>query len=122
MASQAEIRAVDNAIFADPNVSTFTASPEINLWDRILLTITPESYAESIVNEIYSSPQRSLKPDPYYNPADLTKPAVYVTTKETVKDFAGALSGFATGGLLTFAAFALIAIAIYAAIPVLLRR
>jgi len=119
MASQADIRVIENEILAN---QTITAESDLNLWDRMLFAITPESHAETIVNEIYSSPARSLKPDPYYNPADLSKPQVYVTTKDTVKDFAGALTGFASGGLLMVAAFLLIGIAIYAAIPALIRR
>jgi hypothetical protein len=117
MASQADVRAVDNALMEPATVDT-----SLSFWERLKLAVTPESYAESIVNEIYSDPARTLLPDPNYDPRDFTSPAVYVQAKGAVSDALQSVSGFGTKALLYVAAFVLIAIAVYALVPALVRR
>ena len=91
-------------------------------WDNFLRRITPESYAESVVNAIYSTPGNTLKPDPFYDVDDLSSPNVYVEAKGTIKDAATALQGFATNSLFVVGAFILVAVFIYALAPALVRR
>lgn len=124
--SQADVRRIDQAIEQEQTVTVegqFALSGnELNFWDRFLISITPESHAEGIVNEIYSSPSRTLKPDPAYDVTDLSSPNVYVNAKGAISDTVSAIKGFAGIGIATVAIFILVALAIYVAIPALIRR
>lgn len=122
MASQAEIRAVDNAIEAE---YTLTASyaDDLSWWDRVKIAIVPESYGEAMVNEIYGNgAARTLKPDPVYDERDLSSPNVYVSAKGAIKDTVSAVGSFATGGFIVIAGVFLVAIILYAAVPALILK
>lgn len=119
MASQADIRAVDNAIEASQTVT----GDALSFWDRLGIFITPESHGESIVNEIYgSSPARTLLQDPAYDRNDLSSPNVYVRGKETLKSAAEAITGFTTKGIIFLAIIVVILVLGHAAITAFIRR
>lgn len=91
-------------------------------WESISRAITPESYAESIVNEIYSNPARTLLPDPAYNPGDLSSPNVYVKAKGAVKAAVDSATSFGTRALIIAVGVLLLGVAVYALVPALVRR
>lgn len=119
MASQADIRSVDNAIAASQTVS---GEIGLSFWDRIKIAVVPESYGESIVNEIYGSAARTLHPDPYYDSRDVSSPNVYVRAKGAIGDVASALTGFGGKALWIIGGLLILAIVLNAAIPALIRR
>lgn len=120
MASQADIRTIDNAIEAS---QTVTGNLNLSLWDRVKIAVVPESYAESIVNEIYgTSAPRTLQPDPVFDRSDFSSPNVYVRAKGAISDTVSAITGFGNKALITAAIFILIAIAVYSLVPALVRR
>lgn len=105
----------------------------LSYFDSFLGFITPESHAESLVNEIYSTPGNTLKRDPVYSREDFAAPNVYVAAKgaissaasavgESVSGTFSALSGFAKYAALAVVVVLLLGIAVYAAVPALLRR
>lgn len=107
-----------------PAVETVTLSGEneISLWDRFKESIVPESYGESIVNSIYSTPSNTLKVDPAYDKEDLSSPNVYVQAKGAVKDFASAAAGFGGKLAIIVIVVALLAIFVHGFAGSLLRK
>lgn len=109
------------------------SSTGISYFDSFLGFITPESHAESIVNQIYSTPGNTLKRDPVYNREDFSSPNVYVAAKGAISDAAGAVSsavsgtvsalgGFAKWGLIGVVLILLAVVAVYAGTTALVRR
>lgn len=109
------------------------ASTGMSYFDSFLGFITPESHAESIVNQIYSTPGNTLKRDPVYNREDFSSPNVYVATKGAISSAAGAvssavsgtvtaLSGFAKWGLVGVVLILLAVVAVYAGVGAFVRR
>lgn len=115
------------------------AQAELTLWDRFLEKITPQSHAETLVNEMYSPENRGMaglpgfNPVQEYEPESASTPQILVDTKRAVvapfKQAASALSsvGESIGG--TFKKYAIfgfvgvaVLIAIYAAVGGLVRR
>lgn len=97
-------------------------SPGLSWWDSLKESVVPESYGESVVNAIYSTPGNTLKPDPAYNVEDLSSPNVYVKAKGAITEAASALTGFGGKALMYAAVFVLVAVAVYALVPALVRR
>lgn len=91
---------------------------EMSLWDRFKIWVTPESYAESLVNQIYDNPTATLQPDPLYDVKDLSSPNVYIQAKGAVSS----VGGYAMKAIYTLAGFLLIAIVLYAVLPALILR
>jgi hypothetical protein len=63
------------------------ANNSMSLWDKFLDAVTPESAAESVVNQIYApggTAQRGLADPALPATADLSLPAVYVRAKDAV--------------------------------------
>lgn len=128
MASQADIRRVELEIERNATIST-DADLSMSWWDRALEYVTPQSYGESLVNEIYSAPARTLRPDPIYNRNDLSSPNVYVQTKGAIQsgigalsDAASALGGFGKKALIIGALFIVLLVVVYVAVPAFIRR
>jgi len=95
------------------NISTLEAIREF---------FTPQSYAEALVNDIYSTPARTLAADPSYDPRDFSSPNVYVKAKGAVSDVLGGLTNFGGKALFVIVGVLLLGIAVNALIPALLAR
>lgn len=87
----------------------------LSYFDQFLGWITPESHAESVVNQIYSTPGNTIQKDPYYSVEDFSSPNVYVKAKGAVTSAAQSVSSAVSG---TFSAFT--GIAKYAGIAVVI--
>lgn len=109
MASQADVRAVDNAIMEAEELA-----PSLSWWDTLKESVMPESYGESLVREIYSNPKRSLQPDPVYDVRDLSSPNVYIRGKAAVSDAVSSLKGFGMKAGIIALVVVLLAIFVYA--------
>lgn len=63
-----------------------------DLWDRFKLAITPESHAESVVNEIYSPENRGMvglpgfSPEPFFDPESGGTPDIVVSTTRAITE------------------------------------
>lgn len=84
--------------------------------------VTPESYGETVVNQIYGSPATTLQPDPAYDVADLSSPNVYVQGKQAVSAALGKVGDGLNRYLMYGVVVLLVAVAIYAVVPALVRR
>lgn len=122
MASQADVRRVENLMEDAPDTFTVPFVDELTWWDRLKLSITPESHAESVVNAIYSTPANTLKTDPYYDQQDLGSPNVFVAAKGAVSDVFSAASGFGKNILIIAVVGIVLAIAVHAGVTAFVRR
>lgn len=126
MASQADVRIIDNAILEAYEGGTGTAvdtsDSGLSWWDRLKESVVPESYGESVVNAIYSTPGNTLRADPVYDRNDLSSPNVYVQAKGAAKELASAAGAFGGKILIVLAVLALLAIAVHAGVTAYVRR
>src|SRR3970040_1853383 len=95
-----------------------------DLWDRFKLAITPESHAESVVNEVYSPEHRGMAGLPgytplvtEYDPEQADTPAIIVETKRAIaaplKAAAAAVSGTLTKYAIIGGIFLVLLVVIY---------
>jgi len=107
---------------AQPSDSPEPDQSRISFFDALIESVTPESYGESVVNQIYSDPKRTLLPDPAYNVQDLSSPNVYVAAKGAVSNALNVASSFGKNALLIGLGVLLLVVAVYALVPALVRR
>jgi hypothetical protein len=85
--------------------------------------VTPESYGESVVNQIYGgNGSAAITPDPSYDVNDLSSPNVYVAAKGAVKETLSTVGGGLEKWLYIIIGVVLLAVVVNAAVPALLRR
>lgn len=95
-----------------------------DLWDRFKLAITPESHAESVVNEIYSPENRGMvglpgfSPEPFFDPESGGTPDVIVSTTRAItepfKKASAAIGGTIQKWLIFAAVFIVLLVVSYA--------
>lgn len=108
--------------FIDGFATETTVKPDANsisFLDSLREAVTPESYGESVVNQIYSDPARTLLPDPNYNVADFSSPNVYVAAKGAVTKALDTAGAFSNKLLLYGVLLLLLGVAVYALVPAL---
>ena len=85
--------------------------------------VTPESYGESVVNQIYGgNGADAVNADPVYDVNDLSSPNVYVAAKQAAKDAATTIGGVTSKWLYIIICVVLLAVVLNAAVPAMLRR
>jgi hypothetical protein len=92
-----------------------TARLQLSTWDKIKIAVTPISYGESVVNQIYGPDgPRGIGPDPSYTVTDFSMPQNVIAAKNAASRILGSVGASLQGGFVKLAlivgAFLLVAI------------